>query len=87
MFLLFWFWLVQVRGLTPFVGATLVVALDWAGTRPAPTVTIAPRNPKEPYFAGDVWANPGRWPVARLSRRYGALFAPSPVSYFHARSL
>jgi hypothetical protein len=30
------------------VGATLVVALDWAGTRPAPTKDNTPRNPKEP---------------------------------------
>ncbi len=27
----------EFRGLTPVVGATLVVALVWAGTRPAPT--------------------------------------------------
>lgn len=41
-------------GLTPDVGATLVVALvvalDGAGTRPAPTVSDAPRNPKESKF-------------------------------------
>ena len=35
-------------GLTPDVGATLVVALIWAGTRPAPTFGDTPRNPKDP---------------------------------------
>jgi hypothetical protein len=37
-------------GLTPDVGATLVVALDWAGTRPAPTFSDTPRDPKDPHF-------------------------------------
>ena len=34
-------------GLTPSVGATLVVARDWARTRPAPPFSLAPRIPKE----------------------------------------
>ena len=35
-------------GLTPDVGATLVVALDWAGTKPAPAFSDTPRDPKDP---------------------------------------
>ena len=30
--------LLEFKGLIPIVGATLVVALNWAGTRPAPTL-------------------------------------------------
>jgi hypothetical protein len=45
--------LLEFRGLTQHVGATLVVALDWAGTRPAPTYANTPRNPKEPSFVGN----------------------------------
>ena len=41
----------EVRGLTPDVGATLVVALDGAGTRSAPTVPITPQNPIDPRYA------------------------------------
>lgn len=37
-------------GLSPDVGATLVVALDWAGTRPAPTFSDTPRDPKGPIL-------------------------------------
>ena len=33
----------EFRGLTPYVGAALVVALVWAGTRPALTI----RSPRE----------------------------------------
>jgi hypothetical protein len=39
-------------GLTPDVGATLVVALDWAGTRPAPTFSDTPRDQKDPILFG-----------------------------------
>ena len=38
----------EFSGLTPYVGATLVVALDWAGTRPVPLLADAPGIPKEP---------------------------------------
>ncbi len=37
-------------GLSPGVGATLVVTLDWAGTRPAPTFSDTPRDPKGPIL-------------------------------------
>ena len=40
----------EFRGLTPSVGATLVVALDGAGTRPAPTYSHTPQIPKEPLI-------------------------------------
>ncbi|MBK7918152.1 MAG: hypothetical protein IPJ94_18240 [Chloroflexi bacterium] len=36
--------------MTPEVGATLVVALVWAGTRPAPTFGDTPRNLKDPLI-------------------------------------
>ena len=39
---------IQGIDMTPFVRATLVVAPDWAGTRPARTVRSTPRNPNEP---------------------------------------
>jgi hypothetical protein len=42
--------LLQFRELTQHVGVTLVVALDWAGTRPAPPYANTSRNPKEPFF-------------------------------------
>jgi hypothetical protein len=42
--------LLEFRGLTQHVGATLVVALDWAGTRPTPPYANTPQNPKEPFF-------------------------------------
>ncbi len=38
------------QGLTPPVGATLVVALDGAGTRPAPTFSHTPQIPKEVQY-------------------------------------
>jgi hypothetical protein len=40
----------EFRGLAPDVGATLVVALDWVGTRPTPTFADTPRNPKEHFL-------------------------------------
>jgi len=49
-------------GLIPDVGATLVVALDWAGTRPAPTFSDTPRDPKDPEIA----CNYGRGQAVRL---------------------
>ncbi|MBP7998164.1 MAG: hypothetical protein KA314_02095 [Chloroflexi bacterium] len=36
--------------MTPVVGAILVVAFVWVGTRPAPTVPITPRNPQGPLL-------------------------------------
>ncbi len=38
------------RGLAPSVGATLAVALNGTGTRPAPTFSHTPRIPKEARF-------------------------------------
>ena len=40
----------EFRGSTPDGGATLVVALVWAGTRPAPSFGDTPQNPKDPKF-------------------------------------
>lgn len=37
----------EFKGLARHVGTTLVVALDWTGTRPAPTFTNTPQNPDE----------------------------------------
>jgi hypothetical protein len=40
--------LLQFWGFTHHVGAILVVAPDWAATKPAPPYANIPRNPKEP---------------------------------------
>lgn len=44
------------HGAVPDVGATLVVALDWAGTRPAPTFSDTPRDPKDPICLLADWS-------------------------------
>jgi hypothetical protein len=41
-------------GVAQPVGATLVVTLDWAGTRPAPTYANTSGNPKEPKIVDKV---------------------------------
>ncbi len=40
-------------GLTSDVGATLVVALDWTGTRSVPPFSDTPRDPKEPKLSAN----------------------------------